>query len=62
MARQDCGTRGKVGNCQHCQLGVFLPYGWARGHNLVDKRLYLPPAWINYSARRRAAVVPEAIR
>src|SRR5918911_5113044 len=43
VARHYCGTLGKVGNCQ---LGVFLAYVSARGHALVDKRLYLPPAWI----------------
>ncbi len=41
VGRQYCGTLGKVGNCQ---LGVFLSYASARGHALVDKRLYLPHA------------------
>lgn len=60
VARQYCGTLGKVGNCQ---LGVFLSYASARGHALVDKRLYLPPAWADDPARCRAAGVPEgAIR
>ena len=39
VARQYCGALGKVGNCH---LGVFLAYVSARGHALVDKRLYLP--------------------
>src|SRR5438270_12050574 len=55
VARQYCGTRGKVGNCQ---LGVFLSYVSARGHALVDKRLYLTPAWSDDPARCRAAGVP----
>jgi SRSO17 transposase len=59
VARQDCGTLGKVG---HCHLGVFLSYVSARGHALVDKRLYLPPAWIDDAARCRAAGGPEEIR
>jgi SRSO17 transposase len=59
VARQYCGTLGKVGNCQ---LGVFLAYVSARGQALVDKRLYLPPAWIADPARCRAAGVPEEIR
>jgi SRSO17 transposase len=60
VARQYCGTLGKVGNCQ---LGVFLSYASAHGHALVDKRLYLPPAWVADPARCRAAGVPEgAIR
>ena len=56
VARQYCGTLGKVGNCQ---LGVFLAYASAHGHALVDKRLYLPPAWAADPARCRAAGVPE---
>jgi len=60
VARQYCGTLGKVGNCQ---LGVFLSYASARGHALVDKRLYLPHAWTDDPARCQAAGVPEgAIR
>jgi len=60
VARQYCGTLGKVGNCQ---LGVFLSYASARGHALVGKRLYLPHAWADDPARCRAAGVPEgAIR
>ena len=39
VARQYCGTLGKVANCQ---LGVFLAYVSEQGHALVDKRLYLP--------------------
>src|SRR5256885_16054636 len=58
VARQYCGTLGKVGSCQLC---VFLSYVSARGHALVDKRLYLPPAWIDDPARCRAAGVPEEI-
>jgi SRSO17 transposase len=58
VARQYCGTLGKVGNCQ---LGVFLAYVSARGHALVDKRLYLPPAWTADPARCRAAGVPAEV-
>ncbi len=56
VARQYCGTLGKVGNCQ---LGVFLSYASVRGHALVDKRLYLPRAWADDLTRCRAAGVPE---
>jgi SRSO17 transposase len=55
VARQYSGTLGKVGNCQ---LGVFLAYVSARGHALVDGRLYLPPEWTADPARCRAAGVP----
>ena len=58
VARQYCGTLGKVGNCQ---LGVFLAYVSARGHALVDKRLYLPPAWTADPARCHAAGVPAEV-
>ena len=58
VARQYCGTLGKVGNCQ---LGVFLAYVSARGHALVDKRLYLPPAWAADAVRCRAAGVPAEV-
>ena len=60
VARQYCGALGKVGNCQ---VGVFLAYASARGHALVDLRLFLPRPWTNDPARCRAAGVPtEAIR
>jgi len=58
VARQYCGTLGKVGNCQ---LGVFLAYVSARGHAVVDTRLYLPPAWTADPARCRAAGVPAEV-
>src|SRR5205085_10747224 len=36
VARQYCGTVGKVENCQ---VGVFLAYGSRKGHALIDRRL-----------------------
>jgi SRSO17 transposase len=58
VARQYCGTLGKVGNCQ---VGVFLAYTSARGHALVDKRLYLPEAWVDDPALCHSAGVPPQI-
>ena len=58
VARQYSGTLGKVGNCQ---VGVFLAYVSTQGHALVDKALYLPPAWTADRQRCRAAGVPEEI-
>jgi len=58
VARQYCGTLGKVGNCQ---LGVFLAYASERGHALVDMRLFLPEAWIADPERCQAAGVPEGV-
>lgn len=58
VARQYSGTLGKVGNCQ---VGVFLAYVSARGHALVDKRLYLPREWTEDPARGRAAGLPKTV-
>lgn len=58
VARQYSGTLGKVGNCQ---IGVFLAYASARGHALVDTRLYLPAVWTADPARCRAAGVPADV-
>jgi SRSO17 transposase len=58
VARQYCGTLGKVANCQ---LGVFVAYVSEQGHALVDKRLYLPREWTDDPDRYRAAGVPEAV-
>lgn len=61
VARQYCGTLGKVGKVGNCQVGVFLAYTSALGHALVDKRLYLPEAWIDDPARCHSAGVPPQI-
>lgn len=57
VGRQYCGTLGKIANCQ---MGVFLAYVSARGRTLVDKSLYLPPAWVHDGARCERAGIPEA--
>lgn len=56
VARQYCGTLGKVANCQ---MGVFLAYVHKQGRVLVDKALYLPQAWVEDPPRCEAAGVPE---
>ena len=53
---QYCGVLGKVANCQ---MGVFLAYASARGHALVDARLFLPERWAEDAARRQAAGCPR---
>ena len=58
VARQYSGTLGKVGNCQ---IGVFLAYVSARGHALVDRRLYLPRSWTDDPERCRRAGVPTDV-
>jgi SRSO17 transposase len=51
VARQYCGSLGKVENCQ---VGVFAGYASRQGYALVDKRLFLPEVWFTeaYAARR----------
>jgi SRSO17 transposase len=57
VARQYCGSLGKVENCQ---VGVFAAYASPRGYALLDKRLFLPEAWLmdDYAARRAKCKVP----
>ena len=56
VARQWCGNKGKVDNCQ---VATFVAYV-AGGHfALVDRTLYLPKEWTDDPARCRAAGVPE---
>jgi SRSO17 transposase len=60
VARQYCGTLGKVDNCQ---VGVFAAYASPQGYALVDKRLFLPEAWWTdgYATRRQKCHVPDAL-
>ena len=59
VARQYCGTLGKIANCQ---AGVFLAHVGPKGRALVDKRLYLPEEWTGDEARCAAAGVPAERR
>jgi SRSO17 transposase len=58
VARQYCGTLGKVENCQ---VGVFAAYASRHGYAFVDKRLFLPELWFTeaYAARRTKCKVPD---
>lgn len=60
VARQYCGTIGKVDNCQ---VGVFAAYTSSRGYALVDKRLFVPEQWFEdeYRERREKCKLPEEI-
>ena len=60
VARQYCGTLGKVENCQ---VGVFAAYASRHGYALVDKRLFLPETWFTdaYAARRTTCHVPHEL-
>ena len=57
VARQYCGTAGKVDNCQ---VGVFAAYVSEQGYALVDKRLFIPQKWFNddYFQRRIKCKLP----
>jgi SRSO17 transposase len=58
VARQYCGTIGKVDNCQ---VGVFAAYTSPHGYALVDKRLYIPEQWFttDYEKLRGKCKLPE---
>ena len=58
VAPQYCGALGKVANCQ---MGVFLAYVSARGHALIDARLFLPRVWTDDPERCKRAGVPKPI-
>jgi SRSO17 transposase len=61
VARQYCGTLGKVENCQ---VGVFTGYASRQGYVLVDQRLFLPEVWFDpmYAARRGKCQVPDTLQ
>ena len=58
VARQYCGTVGKVDNCQ---VGVFAAYVSEHGYALLDKRLFIPEQWFtdDYRTRRQKCNLPE---
>jgi len=60
VARQYCGTIGKVDNCQ---VGVFAAYASAKGYALVDQRLFLPESWFDadHAERRAKCRVPQDV-
>lgn len=60
VARQYCGSLGKVDNCQG---GVFVGYASRQGYALVDKRLFIPEQWFHdeYAARRAKCSLPEDV-
>src|SRR2546425_8877792 len=60
VARQYCGTLGKV---EHSQVGVFAAYASRHGYALVDKRLFMPEQWVteDYKDSRDKCNVPKAV-
>lgn len=58
VARQYCGTAGKVENCQ---VGVFAAYASPHGYCLLDNQLFVPEKWFTdeYTKRREKCNFPE---
>ena len=61
VARQYCGTLGKVENCQ---VGVFMAYASPHGYALLDKRLFIPEKWFEeaYAHRRKKCELPPTVQ
>jgi len=56
VSRQYSGTAGRIENCQ---IGVFITYASRFGQALIDRRLYLPEAWVTDEKRRNDAAIPK---
>lgn len=58
VARQYCGSIGKVENSQ---VGVFAGYASRHGYALLDKRLFVPEEWFDevHRQRRKKAEFPK---
>jgi SRSO17 transposase len=57
VARQYCGAVGKIAHCPH---GVFAAYVSRKGYPFLDRRLYMPEAWLDkaHTALRQRYGVP----
>jgi len=57
VARQYCGSVGKVANCQ---VGVYLGYASRKGYTLLDAQLFVPEAWFDdaHAAKRAQTGMP----
>ena len=60
VARQYCGSTGKVDNCQ---TGVMVGYAGPKGYGFVDYGLYMPEKWFEegHADLRRKCGVPSNI-
>jgi SRSO17 transposase len=58
---QYCGALGKIANCQQ---GIFVVYASSHGHTFVDRRLYMPEAWLDeaHAAKRKKCGVPADLQ
>jgi SRSO17 transposase len=61
VARQYCGTIGKVENCQ---VGVFAAYATRHGYCLLDSRLFAPEKWFSkeYDLKRKKCKFPSELQ
>jgi SRSO17 transposase len=60
VARQYCGTTGKIENCQ---VGVFAAYASPHGYALLDKRLFIPEKWFmdTHKDRRESCRIDDSL-
>lgn len=60
VAKQCCGTIGKVENCQ---ASVFAAYASPSGYALMEKWLFVPEKWFceEYELRRIKCRLPESV-
>lgn len=58
MARQYCGSVGKVENSQ---VGVFVGYSGSKGYGLISAQLFMPEKWFgeDYTQLRKECAVPD---
>lgn len=56
VARQYCGTTGKVDNCQ---VAVYAALSADKYYGVVDTELFLPETWVADHQRCRAAGIPQ---
>lgn len=58
VARQYCGSVGKVENCQS---GIFVGYSSEKGYGLLTSQLYMPESWFSeeQEKRRKENLVPD---
>jgi len=58
VARQYCGTKGKIENCQ---VAVYGAYSTGKYYGLSDCSLFLPNVWIKDKKRCEKAGIPKAM-
>ena len=61
VARQYCGSTGKIDNCQ---VGVMAGYVGPQGYGLIDYELYMPEKWFDegHAALRKKCGVPTKLK